>query len=68
MSEVVIYTQPGCPKCAVLKRKLQSKDVAYQECQDIDTMIDLGIKNVPVLRTDSEVLQFAEAVKYINQI
>lgn len=68
MATITIYTQPGCPKCAVLKRKLQSKNITYRECQDIDKMIALGIKNIPVLQTGDEILQFNDAVKYVNKI
>lgn len=68
MEIITIYTQPGCPKCAVLKKKLQSKNVPYQECQNINVMIDLGIKNVPALQTGEEILPFNDAVKYVNQI
>lgn len=62
---VVLYST-GCPKCSVLKKKLEANKIEYQENNDVDEMIDLGISQVPVLSVDGELLSFVEANEWIN--
>lgn len=68
MSKVKLYTT-HCPKCNVLKAKLDDKNLQYEEVTDIDVMTSLGIDEVPVLQIDDGPLMvFSEAVKYVNQM
>ena len=63
----VVYTQEGCPRCAVLKKKLELAGIEYTECSDVDTMLGLGIQSLPMLGVDDKLLTFNEAVKYISE-
>ena len=63
---VTIYTQNTCPKCGVLKKKLDLKNIEYSECQDIKTMEELAIAETPVLQVDDTFLIYSEAVKWVN--
>lgn len=63
----IIFYSTGCPKCNVLKKKLTEKNIEYMESNDIEIMASLGIDQVPVLSVDGELLQFAEANKWINE-
>ena len=48
--------------------KLEQKNVPYQAIKDIEVMKTLGIMTAPVLGLeDGSILQFADAVKYINE-
>ena len=67
MSNMVLYST-GCPKCNVLKKKLNSANIEFEEITDISEMESLGISTVPVLKVDNKLLPFAEAVKYINEM
>lgn len=68
MSKVKLYTT-HCPKCNVLKAKLDDKNLQYEEVTDSDVMTSLGIDEVPVLQIDDGPLMvFSEAVKYVNQM
>ena len=67
MDKIVLYTT-HCPKCEILKEKLDGKSVAYETCEDTDVMSRLGFMSVPVLRVGDKMLNFADAVKYINSI
>lgn len=67
MAKVVFYST-HCPKCKVLEAKLKQKNINYEECTDIDTMLAKGVKSAPYLEVDGELLDFATAVKYINGI
>jgi glutaredoxin len=64
---LTLYTI-DCPKCKVLEMKLEQKNVPYQAIKDIEEMKKLGIMTAPVLKVeDGSILQFADAVKYINE-
>lgn len=63
---VVFYTT-GCPKCGVLKKKLDAKGIEYQIVDSPERMLDLGITRVPVLKVENKLLEFAEANNWINQ-
>lgn len=65
---MILYST-GCPRCSVLKSKLDSKKIEYTIVADMDTLLKLGLKSVPVLETDNgELLNFSEAVKYVNSL
>ena len=65
--QIVLYST-GCPKCKVLKGKLAERGIAYSECNDVDTMLSMGIKEVPVLRVEDSLLSFSQAVAWINSL
>ena len=57
----------GCPRCNVLKKKLDEKDVQYETITDKDIMISKGFSVVPILEVDDKTMDFTEAVKWINE-
>lgn len=57
----------GCPKCNVLKQKLDSAGVEYKVVSDVARLEAEGIDYVPVLDVDGNRMEFAEAVKWVNQ-
>lgn len=64
---ITIYTTSTCPKCKILKKKLDEKGIAYEEFNDEDEMQRMGILSVPVLEVDGEQMDFPQAVKYVNE-
>lgn len=64
---VILYST-GCPKCNVLKQKLDSKLVQYTENNSVDEMMSIGITQVPVLSVNGELLPFPQANEWVNQI
>lgn len=62
-----VYSKVGCPRCRVLKMKMEQKGIEYEECQDMEKMIGMGFKSLPMLEIDGKTLTFEEAVKYINE-
>lgn len=64
--EVILYST-GCPKCSVIKKKLDAKGIEYTENNDVDVMLALGISQVPVLSVDGELLSFVEANQWVNE-
>ena len=63
---VKMYTT-GCPRCNVLKKKLDEKGIQYEMITDKDIMISKGFSVVPILEADDRIMEFAEAVKWINE-
>ena len=69
MKLITIYSKEGCPKCRVLKMKLEQKGIEYAECLDTQKMMELGLKSLPVMMcADGQLYKFEEAVKYVNQL
>lgn len=62
---ITLYST-GCPRCNVLKQKLDSKKIEYTVVNDVDIMTEKGISTVPVLEVNSQLLQFKEAVDWVN--
>ena len=62
---VVMYST-GCPKCKILKKKLDEKKVVYEEETDVEKMKSKGINIVPVLEVDGKLFSYSEAVKLVN--
>lgn len=62
---VTLYST-GCPKCNVLKKKLDLKGIKYEEIDSIEQMIEIGITKVPMLNTGTNLLEFKEANDWIN--
>lgn len=62
---VVLYST-GCPKCKILEAKLKTKNIEYSEITDSNTMLEMGLMSVPVLKVDGERMQFKQAVDWVN--
>lgn len=58
----------GCPKCKVLKSKLDSKKIEYTIIEDIEVMKNKGFNSLPVLEVDGTMYEFREAVNYVNNL
>ncbi len=65
MGDTILYST-GCPKCKVLKTKLDSKGIKYTEVNDVEEMLRLGIDTVPVLFHNNTRMEFKEAVDWTN--
>ena len=64
--EVILYST-GCPKCRVLKTKLDKKNINYIENNDVEEMLELGFDFLPVLKVDNDIMNFTEANDWINK-
>lgn len=63
---MILYTT-HCPKCNILKMKLQDKDIMFTEVTDIEVMESKGIRSVPVLEDDNGIMMdFMSAVKFVS--
>ncbi len=62
---IILYTT-HCPKCKVLTMKLDKKGINYTEVEDVNTMLAKGIKTAPYLEVDNELMDFTQAVAWVN--
>ncbi len=63
---IVLYST-GCPKCGILERKLNEKNISFTKRTDVDEMLALGIMSVPVLSVDGDMMDFSKAVQWVNE-
>lgn len=64
--EITLYTS-NCPKCKILKAKLDDKKINYNICDDANVMTEKGITSLPVLEIDGEMKTFRFAVDWVNE-
>ena len=63
---IVLFTT-HCPKCEVLCKKLQAKNIGFTENTDIKQMKSLGMMAAPALQLeDGTLLKFIDAVKWVE--
>ena len=65
---MTLYTTANCPRCKMIKMKLDKKNVQYDEVSDIDVLLSKGIKQAPMLEVNGELLNLSKANDYINSL
>lgn len=65
MGLTILYSI-GCPKCNVLKKKLDAKGIDYVVIDDIGAIKALNIDVLPVLKVGQEYKEFSSAVAWAN--
>lgn len=68
----VFFFSTGCPKCQVLKKKLDNLNIHYIICDNINIMETMGIMTVPQLLITMKdfsacLLDFSMAVKWLKE-
>lgn len=63
---IILYTT-HCPKCRVLQKKLEHKNINYQSVDNVDVMLKKGILSAPVLEVDGALMDFTIANQWINE-
>lgn len=64
----IIFYSTDCPKCKILKKKLDSKNLTYSLVDDVDVMLDLGLMSAPALSVDGKLMDFSNAINFINNL
>lgn len=57
-----------CPMCLVLEKKLKEANIEYETIKDKDIMIKKGITICPVLEVENKLLDFEQAIEWIEGI
>lgn len=63
---VILYST-DCPKCKILKSKLNDKNIEYSICSDVNIMLVKGFKSVPMLEVNEKTLTYLDAVNWIKE-
>ena len=66
MVKIILYST-NCPRCNVLEKKLQSKNINFEICKDVDLMLSKGIQQAPYLEVDNNLMDFTKAIKWVNE-
>lgn len=66
-ANVVFYTV-GCPRCAVLEKKLKEANIDYEIFSDVDKMLEMGMDDMPVLEVDGKRMSFSEGVRWAKEM
>lgn len=62
----VLYST-GCVNCRTLKEELDSHDIQYEECKDVNRMLELGFDKVPMLEISKGVfLDYETSMNWVN--
>ncbi len=65
--KIILYSN-DCPKCKILKERLDSKGVDYEICNDIDLMIEKGFRSMPILEVNEKIMNYLEAINWTKEI
>lgn len=66
MSRNITLYSTGCPKCTILEKKLDQKNISYEINNDVDLMQEKGFMSMPMLEVDGELMDFGTAVNWVN--
>ena len=62
----VILFSTHCPKCIVLEKKLKAKQIDFDIISDVKEIEKTGFRTVPLLKVDNDILDFMDAIKWVN--
>jgi len=65
--KLILYTT-HCPKCKILEKKLNDKNLSFTVVTDVEEMKKENIFSAPQLKINDSLLPFYEAVQYINSL
>lgn len=63
---VILYST-HCPKCNVLEKKLKASGIEYEEINDVNIMLEKGLKSAPNLEVDGQIMDFTQAANWIKE-
>lgn len=71
MDKIILYTT-NCPKCKVLEKKLENKNVEFEIVDNIDKVLEIadrfGIMSAPILEVNDNVMEFNKAVEFVDNM
>ena len=67
MAKSVILYEHGCPRCKVLKMKLDKSGIPYEDVTDVEVMKAKGFSEAPKLEVDGVVMGFKDAVDWLKE-
>ena len=66
---MILYSSSTCPKCKVLKMKLDKAGLEYEVNENVEEMMALGIKSLPYLQmSNGKLLDFGAAIAFAKDM
>lgn len=65
-NNIIVYTQPGCPQCKMIKMLMDKEGIKYECCEDVNVMQSLGILHTPTLSVNGIFLVGTQIRDYIK--
>lgn len=64
---MIKFYSTHCPRCNILQKKLDNKNIKYEISTDAQEMIQLGLVNAPaLLLEDGQLLDFKKSIEWID--
>lgn len=63
----VILFSNDCPKCKILKKKLDEAKVDYEICSDMDEIIGRGYQSMPMFEVGEDEMNFTQAIAWVRK-
>lgn len=67
MGKKVILYEHGCPRCKVLKVKLDQKGIQYEIVNDVELMKEKGFMEAPKLEVGEIIYDFKDAIDWVKE-
>lgn len=64
---VTLYST-HCPKCVILEKKMNMKNIKFDTVTDVDLMTQKGFTSLPMLEVDGRTLEFKDAIDWVNSM
>lgn len=61
----ILYSS-NCPKCIVLKKKLEEAKIDFETIEDEEIFNKKNIRFMPAFEYDNQIVDFNSAIKYIK--
>ena len=67
MNKVILYST-NCPKCNILEKKLSFANIDFSIETDVEIMQNKGFMSAPMLEVDGKIMDFGDAIKWVNSL
>ena len=66
---MTVFSSSTCPKCKVLKIKMDKAGLVYEVNENPDDLSEFGIKTLPVLQlSNGDLLDFGAAIAFVKDM
>jgi len=67
--DIILYSS-HCPKCNVLEKKLEERNLPFTVCDDFDPKLieDMGYDSLPVLAVGNTLFDFGTANTWLKEM
>jgi glutaredoxin len=66
---MTVFSSSTCPKCKVLKMKLDKAGIEYTVNENVEEAAALGIKSLPYIQlSNGKLLDFAAAIAFVRDM